>query len=138
MSDPQSPAAPSRSSGKLMLFRALGAILLIVGLVLTVLALMDFFSTFNDPTDTPDRFWLAFVGLPVTFVGVVLLMTGFAVAGTKYVVREAVPIVKDAMDQLGFQGNAANAPGTGPYCRSCGKQNSADAAFCSSCGTSMT
>jgi uncharacterized membrane protein len=120
--------------------RLLGVLFLVPGLALVVIGLVDFFSSaFSDEfSDEPTKFWMAFAGMPLVFVGLACLIFGFAGAGLKYAAGETVPVLKDAMDQLGLQGGARRSPGDGPYCRSCGTQNDAAARFCDSCGASMS
>ena len=132
--------APSRQASKQTVFRVLGVLILVVALGFLVVAGMDFFgATSSDELGAePTRLWMFFVGIPLLFVGGVFLQLGFAGAGAKYMAGEHVPVLKESMDQLGFQGNAPSSSGTGPHCRSCGRQNDADARFCSSCGSSMS
>jgi hypothetical protein len=79
-----------------------------------------------------------FAAMPFFALGGLFLQLGFVGAAAKYVAGEAVPVLKTSMDQLGV-GRYPSAPtGSGQYCRSCGRQNDADARFCDSCGTSMS
>lgn len=134
----QSEGGSSSQTAKGNVFRVLGALVLVAALVFIVIAGMDFFAAGSSDSlgEEPTKFWMFFVGLPLLFVGGVLLQLGFAGAGAKYIAAEYVPVLKESMDQLGLQGNAPR--DAGPYCRSCGKQNDADARFCDSCGSSMS
>ncbi len=74
-------------------------------------------------------------------------------AGARYASGELSPVAKDTAHYLTdgkgllnvgttTSGGTAAAtptagPATGPYCRSCGTRNDAEARFCDSCGTSM-
>lgn len=134
----------ARQSSARTAFRALGVLVLLVGLTFLVLGAMDFFGSMG-AFEQPDRFWMFFVALPLLAVGSWLLMAGFAGLGARYMSGEYAPVVKDTAAYLtegkgllnvGATGAAAASP-SGPYCRSCGTRNDADGRFCDSCGTSM-
>lgn len=57
-------------------FPVLGLVLVAAGLTLVVLGMMSFFSSMNT-FEPPDRFWMAFVGLPLVGVGGWILYAGF-------------------------------------------------------------
>ncbi|MBK5249711.1 MAG: zinc ribbon domain-containing protein, partial [Actinomycetales bacterium] len=71
--------------------------------------------------------------------GGVFLQLGFSGAHATYLAGEYSPALRSVSRDIGLSGDGA--PGgarcSGPYCRSCGRQNDADARFCDSCGTSM-
>lgn len=70
--------------------RIAGPIVLLVGLACFIVAAVGMF------TDKLDLFWLAFVGLPLMFVGSVLCMGGFYGAVTRFMAGEAAPVATDA------------------------------------------
>ena len=55
--------------------RLLGGILVAVGGIFTLVGLTSFFSSFGS-FESPDKFWCAFVGLPMLGFGVMLLKLG--------------------------------------------------------------
>ena len=86
-----------------------------------------------------------FVGIPMLAIGGWCLQAGFMGVGARSVSGEVSPVVKDSAAYLtdgkgllnvGVRDQVGPAA-TGPYCRSCGTRNDADARFCDSCGTAM-
>ncbi|MFP5254030.1 MAG: zinc ribbon domain-containing protein [Actinomycetes bacterium] len=127
-------------SGARTVFRVLGVVAVLAALGLMVTAGMEFFTLrgFEEPT----KFWMFFVGIPLLAVGGWLLQAGFMGAGARYASGELSPVAKDTAHYLtdgkGLLGVGASPSGdAGPYCRSCGTRNDADARFCDSCGTTM-
>jgi hypothetical protein len=153
MSNVTPPPGPGfrNQAGARTVFRVLGVLVVLVALTLMVVAGMEFFTLegFEEPT----RFWMFFVGIPLLAVGGWLLQAGFMGAGARYASGELAPVAKDTAHYLtdgeGFLGVGTTTSGstssatpaagsaTGPYCRSCGTRNDADARFCDSCGTTM-
>jgi hypothetical protein len=86
-----------------------------------------------------------FVGIPMLGIGGWCLQAGFLGVGARYVSGEVSPVAKDTAvyltDGKGLLHLGVQEPTTpaaaGPYCRSCGTRNDADARFCDSCGTAM-
>lgn len=120
--------------------RVAGGLLVLVGLVFAVTGAVDFFASMND-FGAPTKFWMLFVGLPLLAVGGMLLQGGFMGMGARYAAGEYAPVVKDSAAYLtdgeGLLGVGRTAPASGPYCRSCGTRNDADARFCDGCGAPM-
>lgn len=121
-----------------MAFRVLGALFVLAALACIGVAVADLFAT-GDMTAEPTKFWLFFVGVPLFFVGGVLLQLGFAGAAASYIAEEYSPAMRTAAQSLGLGGQTTGPTPdqgrTGPYCRSCGRRNEADARFCDGCGT---
>ena len=138
------------------MFRVLGVVVVLAARGLMVTAGMEFFTLegFAEPT----KFWMFFVGMPLLAAGGWLLPAGFMGVGARYTSGELSPAAMDTAHYLtdgkGLLGvgatpsdeatsappgagvpTAAGSP-TGPYCRSCGTRNDADARFCDACGTS--
>lgn len=149
----------SRGSGRRTLFRVLGVLLMGTALVLFGLAIADVFAAsdmsdgpapgepgfadwvdeeMND--DGPTKGWMFFLGMPFFALGGLFLQLGFAGATARYMADEYSPAIQRVSQDLGLRGDeaATGSAGSGPYCRSCGRQNDADARFCDSCGTSMS
>lgn len=146
-SAPQPGPGLRNQAGLRTAFRVLGLLAVAGALMLIVTAGMDFFGSMGS-FEGPHKFWMFFVGLPLLAVGGWLLQAGFLGAGSRYVAGETAPVVKDAAsfltDGRGILNVGATAatpvdavPASGPYCRSCGTRNDADARFCDSCGTAM-
>ena len=121
--------------------RVAGAVLVAAGLGLMVTAGVEFFTL--QGFEQPHKLWMFFVGMPALGVGIGMLQLGFVGVGARYAAGEYAPVVKDTAGYLtdgrGILNVGATAarPAAGPYCRSCGTRNDADAKFCDSCGTSM-
>jgi uncharacterized membrane protein len=81
------------------LLRTCGIVVLAVGVVFTAIGLVSFFSAFGSFLP-PTYFWCAFVGLPVTFVGLAMLQFGFMGAVNRYAANETVPVASDAAKQV--------------------------------------
>ncbi|MGN6574257.1 MAG: zinc ribbon domain-containing protein [Nocardioides sp.] len=144
MSDRTSPAAPGLRTQSAVRtgLRVAGGLLALVGLGLTVTAGIEFFTL--QGFEEPHRFWMFFVGIPALGIGLMMLQAGFAGAGARYAAGEYAPVVKDTAEYLTDGKGLRNlgvrdgdSPAAGPYCRSCGTRNDADARFCDSCGTAM-
>jgi hypothetical protein len=140
-----------KHAGTRLVLRTLGPGLLLVGLVLVVVGMVSFFSSFG--THEPPRyFWCIFLGIPLLFGGAALSMFGFMGAYFRYFLGEAAPVQKDAFNYLaeGTKGGVktvATAIGEGLTagmraegqpglrCPRCQQANDADARFCKGCGT---
>jgi len=139
--DPQHRAARNT-------LRAAGIILLITGLVFTVIGFGSFFLSFA-VRGFPMLFFFAFIGLPLCFVGFVLLSYGFMGKVTRYTAGETAPVAKDVINytaegtQKGVK-TIASAIGEGLgikqetagkiTCPKCIHINDFDAKFCDNCG----
>jgi len=150
--------AGARGSGRRTLFRVLGVVLMGTALVLFGLAIADFFGASDmsggpapgepgfadwvdeEMNDEPTKGWMFFLGLPFFLLGGVFLQLGFAGATARYMADQYSPAIQRVSQDLGLRGDRAptGSAASGPYCRSCGRQNDADARFCDSCGTSMS
>jgi ribosomal protein L40E len=107
-----------------------GGVLFGIGLVITVIALADFFGTVGTFT-APTKFWMAFVGLPLIAIGVWMMQAGFLGVATRYVAGEVSPTIKDALSYAGVGTDHA-------VCAKCGATNRAEAKFCDDCGAALS
>jgi len=137
----------ANQSGLRTFFRIAGPLVLLVALGFMTLGLIDFFGSMNS-FDSPDRFWMLFVGIPLLAVGGWLCQAGYAGAAARYASGEFSPVVKDSATYLtdgeGLLGvgrtvddpdrTGASTAGNGPFCRSCGVRNDGDARYCDGCG----
>lgn len=126
-------------------FRILGIVLTVVGLLLVVSGFVRFVG--GEPGDDLDSAFLAFAGGGVlAVVGFAFFNLGFMGASARYAAGETMPVVKDSASYLtdgeGVLGvgrtiddaGATTAPKAGPYCRACGQRNDDEARFCDACG----
>ena len=161
MSDRSSDRAPDqppqlRSQARTRtVLRVGGALALVTGLGLAVVAGYDFFATW-DSFEGPTKFWLLFAALPLLILGVWGLNAGFLGAGTRYAAGEVAPTLRDTLDYAGVGRGGVRCPSCGdrndpdarfcdacgtalaPTCAHCGAANAADARFCDACGTALT
>jgi ribosomal protein L40E len=112
-----------------------GWIALGVGLVLTGIAFIDFFSAFGSfpnpgSFDGPSNFWMGFIGIPLIGVGTFMLKAGYLGTATRYVAGEVSSPLRDTLGAIGLT-DARRA------CPACGADNDPDAKFCDACGAAM-
>ncbi|VAX40799.1 hypothetical protein MNBD_PLANCTO03-2155 [hydrothermal vent metagenome] len=129
-----------------MVFRIVGPLALVSGLVCIAIAFVDFFRVFGNNA-RPELFWMFFLGLPILFVGSVLTIAGYMGSLSRYAAREQAPVAADTFNYVagevseGVQGIASSLQeglhGSGVGCASCGEPNDAEARFCDSCGTPL-
>lgn len=147
MSNVTPPPVPgvANQAGARTFFRVAGVLVTGTALVFLLIGGVDFFSTV-DSFEGPTKFWMFFVGIPLLAIGGWCLQAGFMGVGARYVSGEVSPVAKDTaayltdgkgLLNLGVREPAPTANRSGPYCRSCGTRNDADARFCDSCGTAM-
>ena len=109
--------------------RILGPILLAAGLLMTAVAMIDFFGSMNSFA-MPTNFWMAFVGLPLIAVGASITKLAYLGPASRYVAGELAPTLRDTLGALGA--------GSGELvCPACGGRSAAEARFCDDCGAPM-
>ncbi len=123
-------------------FRVAGPLVLVAGLTLMAVALVDFFTAELMPT----KFWLFFVAVPLVGLGGWLTQAGYVGVAARYASGELAPVARDTaaylsdgrgIGNVGRTADGATATVGGPYCRTCGERNDADARFCDGCGRSL-
>ena len=67
----------------------MGPAILFAGLVCTIVAVISFFASFGS-FGPPRYFWLAFIGMPLLFMGSVLSMFGFLGAVFRFIAGESL------------------------------------------------
>jgi len=148
---PDQPIDPNHETKRNAL-RVLGLVLLLVGICLSAVGLISFFSTFGGH-ERPRFFWCAFVGFPLVAIGFHLLSAGFLGAAARYMAGESAPVAKDTFNyvatetkdgvrnvaQAVTEGVMAGKSGVGIQvkCPKCNEANDADAKFCKECGTPL-
>lgn len=104
---------PQRPAGQTLL-RFGGGALAVLGVVLLGMGGYDFFTV--DDFETPTRFWMLMVGIPVLGVGLMLL--NLAVGRSQLAQhRGGLTLARS--------------------CRTCGRTNDAAARFCDACGAQL-
>src|SRR5262245_54188118 len=110
------------------LLRVGGPIVLGIGLILTIIAFVSFFSSINNPSlGMPDKFWLGFIGLPMVGIGSSMVKVAYLGPASRYLAGEVTPTIRDTMGALGI-GRAER------VCAACGHHNDSESRFCNSCG----
>ena len=82
-----------------ILLRLFGPLVVILGVVLTVIGLISFFSSFG--TFQPPRyFWATIVGLPLIGIGLAISRFGYLGEIFRYVSREVTPVARDTFNTM--------------------------------------
>jgi hypothetical protein len=127
-------------------FRTAGPLAAVVGLLLIIVAAVDFFRA-TGGFDSPDLFHLFFIGGPLMFVGIVMSLWGYMGDIARYGAAETVPVAKDVTNYMidgtkvsvtGLVSGIAreiegDGPGQGVRC-TCGELNKPGAVYCDNCG----
>ena len=145
-----------RSDGQRTGLRSIGVIVFGIGAIFTVVGLGSFFSSMGS-FGSPDKFWCAFVGLPLMAIGGRMLMLGYMGTVARYAAGELAPVATDTLNYVADQTrgsihNMSSAVATGirdaaasqedaggmqVACASCSHPNDVDARFCDQCGAGM-
>ena len=80
--------------------RYLGLLILTIGILLTLIGMISFFSAFGS-FEPPHYTWCLFLGMPLIFIGGVMTMFGYMGAFTRYVAGESAPVAKDVVNYMG-------------------------------------
>lgn len=133
-------------------FKVLGWFIFLAGLVCSIIAFADFFSNIGS-FEMPKKFYLFFIGFPAMAIGGIFLSFGYKRKVADYNASQVAPVAKDFTNyMLNETGDAIanvaskvvgasdnNVEGvTVNTCAKCGTKNSADAKFCSNCGSPLT
>lgn len=132
--------------------RVLGWLLTLAGAGFTAVGFLSFFAAFGGG-GIPDKFWCAFVGMPLLGIGTMLLKAGYLGAMSRYVAGETAPVVADTADYVlgrskrGVRrvtqaiaeglGNTSTAAPPTQECGVCRAPQRAGAKFCDACGAAM-
>ena len=128
--------------------RTIGIILLVLGVACIVTGFVDFVLATNlENARTPTLFFLIFLGSPMLFVGIVLLIFSYKKEIGTYIKNESVPVINEAANELkpavksvvsafkeGLREGGSQDEKAERVCPHCGKHNDADHAFCAYCG----
>lgn len=91
---PKPPELPRQNQVRWFL-RIVGLLILFVGFLCFVVALISFFAA-SGGSGFPRLFWLAFIGLPLMFIGSVMCMYGFMGLAFRFFTGETLPVTVDA------------------------------------------
>ena len=80
--------------------RVFGPALVVAGVVMMVIAGVDFFGSFGDFDDKPTLFWLFFLAVPCLGIGSILIKVGFLGAAARYVAGETAPVATDTINYV--------------------------------------
>jgi transcriptional regulator with XRE-family HTH domain/phage FluMu protein Com len=130
----------------------LGIVILLCGLFLFIKGANDLSSTNMDPAGPMIGIALLSVGSLICMISFVLLAFGYMGSVARYSASETAPVVKDTQNYMldgtreetvktvGAVVGSFKTPGAakGPVCPKCGTVNEKGAAFCDSCGASLT
>jgi hypothetical protein len=79
--------------------RIFGPAIFLAGLLCIIVAGVSFFASIGS-FSPPRLFWLAFVGIPLLFVGSVLSMYGFMGAVFRFAAGEVAPVAADSVNYM--------------------------------------
>jgi hypothetical protein len=79
--------------------RIAGPVIFLTGAICTVIGLISFFASFGS-FGMPHYFWLAFIGMPLMFVGGVMCQFGFLGAVVRFIAGESAPVAADTANYL--------------------------------------
>jgi hypothetical protein len=126
--------------------RIIGFSTLIPGIICLVVSMADLFSA-TGFHDTPDLFWLSFVGMPLIFVGFVCLGMGYMGEVGKYQASQIAPVAKDTINYMidGTKDEISDLirkvksdDKVSRNCRYCGDTLEINALFCDHCGKKVS
>ena len=141
------PFIPEKHLQMKSLFRRLGPLLLVSGVVCLIIAMVDFFTL--DFFEEPKYFWLGFVGMPIIFIGSIVTYAGYGQDAAKYMSREMAPVTSETFNYIAEETQegvetVAKAVQRGKAevvqakkCPNCQTLNKVDANFCNECGASI-
>ena len=129
--------------------RIAGFILVGIGGMLTLVAIIDFFSAAGG-FEPPKLFFLAFIGIPLLGIGGVCLKMGYMKEVASFVASQTAPVATDTFNYVVDNTSDSIAKAAGKIkdklnndkqekpqrkiCRHCGLDNDFDASFCRGCG----
>ncbi len=144
---------PNQFSELRTTLKSIGPAIAGVGLLLTIVGMVSFFSAFGG-FGPPRFFWCAIIGLPLMGVGIMISKFAYIGTITRYMAGEVAPVGKDVTNYMvagtkdsirdvatavGEGLAAAGASGTAQRvrCHKCNADNDLSANFCDGCGTPL-
>lgn len=127
--------------------RTMGIIVLVIGLGFLMVGMVNFFSAFSNPFGGgPRLFWCNFVGIPLLFIGIVMISAGYMGAVARYEAEEIAPVGKDVFNYMANETsegvetiaksihNGITNGNKTLRCTKCNELNDSDAKYCNNCG----
>lgn len=154
---PQQTASPSKRlqsaehAGARNFLRTCGPLVFGAGVLCTIGGMVSFFSSFGS-FGPPRFFWLCFVGMPLMFVGGIMIKLGYMGAVARYVAAETAPVATDTINYVAdetqgavqtlarsaaqgiAEGIEAGKGKPARFCPQCGAAVQTDFKFCPHCG----
>jgi len=139
----------------LKFLRTVGPILIVVGGLCILVAFINLISVIMEGASGPPRlFWLFFVGIPLSFFGLVMISFGFAGKIARFHAAQYAPVAKDTFNYMaegtqdgvktiaksisqGIEEGKADVKADAKpslHCPACGFAETTNAKFCSNCG----
>ena len=137
------------------ILRIAGFILFVLGGVCILVAFINLIGVIMDGASGPPRlFWLFFIGIPLSFFGLVMISAGFAGKIARFQAAQYAPVAKDTFNYMAegtqegvktiaksiTQGMEEGKTGVKEdaksflKCPACGFMETPEAKFCSGCG----
>ena len=79
--------------------RTIGPLVALVGLIFLAIGMISFFTAFGS-YGPPKYFWCAFVGMPLTFIGLIICKFAFMGKIARYTANEIAPVGKDTFNYM--------------------------------------
>ncbi len=121
--------------------KIIGSIILGVGITLSAIGLISFFSAFGSG-DFPKLFFLVFPGFPMIGIGASMLSFAYKREIMRYSKNEGVPVLNEAIEEVAptvkkvVSGEKPESEKV-KKCPSCGAENSDKNRFCPECGAAL-
>jgi uncharacterized membrane protein len=96
--NPNHPQHNNHSKQRSVL-RTIGPAMTLMGLIFLVIGMISFFRAFGSH-GPPKYFWCAFVGMPLTFIGLVTCKFAYMGKIARYAANEMAPVGKDTFNYM--------------------------------------
>lgn len=121
--------------------KIIGSIILGVGITLSAIGLISFFSAFGSG-DFPKLFFLVFPGFPMIGIGASMLSFAYKREIMRYSKNESVPVINEAIEEVGpsvkkVVSGEKTSDEKKKKCPNCGAKNSDKNKFCPECGAAL-
>ena len=81
------------------ILRTIGPVMAVVGMIFLAIGMISFFTAFGSH-GPPKYFWCAFVGMPLTFIGLATCKFAFMGKIARYTAKELAPVGKDTFNYM--------------------------------------
>ena len=96
--NPNHPQHTNHSKQRRVL-RTIGPAMTLVGLIFLAIGMISFFRAFGS-YGPPRYFWCAFIGMPLTFIGLAICNFAFMGKIARYTANEMAPVGKDTFNYM--------------------------------------